>query len=77
MEKGKVLTGMCVRVMLLFRPKRTLFTGNRHGQVYSFVLPDTSDTLHLLKEDRCKECTQCRKSFSVLGKRSFESRNKE
>ncbi|KAI8092539.1 uncharacterized protein BX664DRAFT_89561 [Halteromyces radiatus] len=58
-------------VSLSFSQKRTLLTGNRNGQVYAFVLPDTSDTLHYLKEDRCKECAQCGKSFSVLERKSF------
>lgn len=48
--------------------KKTLFTGNRSGQVYSFVLPDTTDTFHFLREDRYKDCMSCRKLFSVLGK---------
>lgn len=48
--------------------KKTLFTGNRHGKVYAFVLPDTTDSFHFLREDRYKECLTCRKTFSVLGK---------
>jgi 7-cyano-7-deazaguanine synthase in queuosine biosynthesis len=48
--------------------RKTLFTGSKHGQVYAFVLPDTSDTYHLQREDRCKECMTCKKAFSVLGK---------
>ncbi|KAG1351442.1 hypothetical protein G6F62_002976 [Rhizopus arrhizus] len=47
--------------------KKTLFTGNRHGKVYAFVLPDTTDSFHFLREDRYKECLTCRKTFSVLG----------
>lgn len=49
-------------------PKKTLLSGNRDGQLYAFVLPDTTENLHNLKEDKCKECTECEKSFSVLGK---------
>ncbi|KAI9353982.1 hypothetical protein BD770DRAFT_138359 [Pilaira anomala] len=50
--------------------KKTLFTGNRQGQVYSFVLPDSSDTFHLLREDKFKECMTCRKVFSVLERKN-------
>lgn len=50
--------------------KRTLFTGSRHGQVYSFVLPDTSDSYHLLREDKFKDCMSCKKSFSVLERKN-------
>ncbi|KAI8085819.1 uncharacterized protein B0P05DRAFT_570017 [Gilbertella persicaria] len=50
--------------------RKTLFTGNRQGQVNAFVLPDTSDTYHLQKEDKCKECMTCRKVFSVLERKN-------
>ncbi|KAG1474371.1 hypothetical protein G6F56_000395 [Rhizopus delemar] len=50
--------------------KKTLFTGNRSGQVYSFVLPDTTDTFHFLREDRYKDCMSCRKLFSVLERKN-------
>ncbi|KAI9471034.1 MAG: WD40-repeat-containing domain protein [Benjaminiella poitrasii] len=47
--------------------KKTLFTGSNQGQVYAFVLPDTSDTYHLQREDKYKECMMCNRYFSVLG----------
>lgn len=47
--------------------KETLFTRNRHGLVYSFVLHNTNDTFNFVSEDRYKECMTCRKSFSTLG----------
>ncbi|KAI8643957.1 hypothetical protein BD408DRAFT_137123 [Parasitella parasitica] len=50
--------------------RRTLFTGNRQGQVYSFVLPDTTDAYHVQREDKCKECMTCRKAFSVLERKN-------
>ncbi|CEP07883.1 hypothetical protein [Parasitella parasitica] len=50
--------------------KRTLFTGNRQGQVYSFVLPDTPDAYHVQREDKCRECMTCRKTFSVLERKN-------
>ncbi|KAL0092916.1 WD40-repeat-containing domain protein [Phycomyces blakesleeanus] len=57
-------------VLLKFTgPKRTLLSGNTLGQVYSYVLPDTTDTVHYVKEDRCRECMFCTKTFSVLGKK--------
>jgi hypothetical protein len=57
--------------LALSSSRKTLFTGNKHGQVYSFVLPDTVDTFHLMKEDKYKECVNCNKSFSVLGNIMF------
>ena len=50
--------------------RKTLFTGNRQGQINSFVLPDTTDTYHLQKEDKCKECMICKKVFSVLERKN-------
>jgi hypothetical protein len=50
--------------------RRTLFTGSRQGQVYTFVLPDTSDSYHLLREDKFRECMTCRKPFSVLERKN-------
>lgn len=47
--------------------RKTLFTGSKQGQVYGFVLPDTSDTYHVQREDKCRECMTCRRAFSVLG----------
>ncbi|ORX58974.1 hypothetical protein DM01DRAFT_1301754 [Hesseltinella vesiculosa] len=58
-------------VALYLTDKRTLLTGNRHGQVYSFVLPDTTEAVHYVKEERAKECTGCKKSFSVLERKTF------
>lgn len=54
--------------LALSSSRKTLFTGSKHGQVYSFVLPDVSDSYHFQREDRCKECMACKKAFSVLGK---------
>ncbi|KAG0176918.1 hypothetical protein DFQ29_005470 [Apophysomyces sp. BC1021] len=51
-------------------PKRTLLTGNVRGQVYAYVLPDTTDTLQLVKEDKCRECMTCSKVFSVLERKT-------
>ncbi|OAD02252.1 hypothetical protein MUCCIDRAFT_143984 [Mucor lusitanicus CBS 277.49] len=48
--------------------RKTLFTGSKQGQVYGFVLPDTSDTYHVQREDKCRECMTCKRAFSVLGK---------
>ena len=39
--------------------RRTLFTGSKQGQVFTFVLPDTSDNYHLLREDKLRECVSC------------------
>ncbi|KAL9550165.1 hypothetical protein PS6_005689 [Mucor atramentarius] len=47
--------------------RKTLFTGSKQGQVYGFVLPDTSDTYHVQREDKCRECMTCKRAFSVLG----------
>lgn len=50
--------------------RKTLFTGSRQGQVYTFVLPDTSDAYHLLREDKFKECMACKRAFSVLERKN-------
>ncbi|KAI7902411.1 WD40-repeat-containing domain protein [Cokeromyces recurvatus] len=52
------------------KSRKTLFTGSKHGRVYAFVLPDTSDTYHLQREDKCKECMMCNKAFSVLERKN-------
>ncbi|KAI9493852.1 hypothetical protein BDB00DRAFT_938645 [Zychaea mexicana] len=46
--------------------KRTLLTGNSYGEVYTFVAPDSTDTLHYVRDDRHKDCMLCRRAFSVL-----------
>ena len=51
--------------------KRTLLTGNSYGEVYAFVTPDSNDTLHFVRDDRHKECMECSRTFSVLGKDQF------
>ena len=51
--------------------KRTLLTGNSYGEVYAFVTPDSNDTLHFVRDDRYKECMECSRTFSVLGKWFF------
>ncbi|KAI8967891.1 WD40-repeat-containing domain protein [Mycotypha africana] len=57
-------------VSLFLSPsKGTLFTGNRHGLVYTFVSPDTTDTYHYEKDDKHKECMECCKIFGVLERR--------
>ncbi|GAN06509.1 beige/BEACH domain-containing protein [Mucor ambiguus] len=50
--------------------RKTLFTGSKHGQVYGFVLPDTSDTYHLQREDKYRECVTCKRAFSVLERKN-------
>lgn len=50
--------------------KRTLLSGNTGGQVYAYVLPDTTDTLHYVRDDRYKECMECGKAFSVLDRKT-------
>ncbi|KAF7722919.1 hypothetical protein EC973_002599 [Apophysomyces ossiformis] len=47
-------------------PKRTMLTGNIRGQVYAYVLPDTTDTIQFVREDKYRECMACSKVFSVL-----------
>lgn len=52
--------------LFISNTRKTLFTGSKEGRVYSFVMPDTPDTFHLQREDKCKECMSCGKVFSVL-----------
>lgn len=52
--------------LFMSNTRKTLFTGNKDGRVYTFVMPDTPDTFHFQKEDKCKECMTCGKVFSVL-----------
>ena len=56
--------------LIISSSRRTLFTGSNQGQVYTFVLPDTSDNCHLLREDKFRECMLCKKSFSVLKRKT-------
>lgn len=47
--------------------KRTLLSGNQYGEVYAYVLPDTTDMTHYVRDDRYKDCMGCGRAFSVLG----------
>ncbi|KAI9249780.1 hypothetical protein BDA99DRAFT_523628 [Phascolomyces articulosus] len=63
-----------LRKLQLYRAsKRTLLTGNSYGEVYTFVSPDSSDTLHYVRDDRHKDCMECKRTFSVL-ERKFNCR---
>lgn len=61
-----------IMCMALSGSRKTLFTGNRHGQVYSFVLPDTTDSFHFQREEKYKDCMICKRAFSVLGRLTHE-----